>query len=684
MGLDVPLTLLLLPASTWAFQPGAVCVGANYSTPARSMLVGKHLILKDSPWFPFAIKDASKPHGWDGLDVDLVSAVAAKLGFTFDILEMTPAPGETWTRMLFDEVDRADMMLSYWARTTDRLERVAMLSGHVDMSNVLVGSLSTGTGEAGSSWVQVFSFLRPFSLSLWGCLFGMVLLSGVVDFVLERGSPTAAGLFSSLYEYFAGTLWGGFEYPRSRPSAIYQITLGFLLLVAISAYTANLAAAMTAQTLPGLSISSIEEGLVANTPTCSYPNPMLEEIDALYPTLAYKMLNSNGDVAKRLREGVAATADDGNPLVCEAAVVPRVTFDIWKMDAQNCDLEIATSVLGARSAGWATNRRSPCVQQAVEVALSEMRNDGSLEMLLQKWLRPASCTAAPLASPSSASSSAASSSASSSSSSEEEEEEEDTRLRRRLEGQDGATVPRRGVGRGGAALRRGRHLKGGSGEGSAAASGAVSDQEVIANGVRVVQLADFAGVFIVWGATTLLVLAWSWLSKRRQRDVCMKGCGGGRAVRIAPPMRPGRHAPRRPGIPPQLHAQLARLRLKGTGATSGAPGRPKGWDSTRATKTALAALKAMAPRDHEDLRAANAGEADPFDLSKVNPNDVNGMVFRIMRQLGDMRNEMRQMEHGRTAKAHLDGGTNDHGVRPQRTMVVELHPDDHDVSKSAA
>ena len=92
----------------------------------------------------------------------------------------------------------------------------------------------------------------------------------------------------------------------------------------------------------------------------------------------------------------------------------------------------------------------------------------------------------------------------------------------------------------------------------------------------------------------------------------------------------------------------------------------------------------MAPRDHEDLRAANAGEADPFDLSKVNPNDVNGMVFRIMRQLGDMRNEMRQMEHGRTAKPHLDGGTNDHGLRPQRTMVVEIHPDDHDVSKSAA
>lgn len=219
MRLDAALALLhlLLPASARAFQAGAVCAGANYSAPARSLLRGKHLVLKDSPWFPFAIKDASKAHGWDGLDVDLISAVAAKLGFTFEILEMTPTPGETWTRMLFDEVGRADMMLSYWARTTERLDRVAMLNGHVDMSNTLIGRMSTPDSNDLSSWIALFSFLRPFSLSLWGCLFGMVLLSGVVDFVLERGSPTAAGLFSSLYEYFAGTLWGGFEYPRSRP-----------------------------------------------------------------------------------------------------------------------------------------------------------------------------------------------------------------------------------------------------------------------------------------------------------------------------------------------------------------------------------------------------------------------------------------------------------------------------------
>jgi hypothetical protein len=32
-------------------------------------------------------------------------------------------------------------------------------------------------------------------------------------------------------EYCAGVLWGGFERPLSRNSAVYQIVLGFILLV---------------------------------------------------------------------------------------------------------------------------------------------------------------------------------------------------------------------------------------------------------------------------------------------------------------------------------------------------------------------------------------------------------------------------------------------------------------------
>ena len=47
-------------------------------------------------------------------------------------------------------------------------------------------------------------------------------------------------LTSSLYEYWAGFLWGGFEYPLSKTSAIYQVVFGTFGLILISTYTANL------------------------------------------------------------------------------------------------------------------------------------------------------------------------------------------------------------------------------------------------------------------------------------------------------------------------------------------------------------------------------------------------------------------------------------------------------------
>lgn len=63
----------------------------------------------------------------------------------------------------------------------------------------------------------------------------MILCSGLVDYLLERNTGPGVTLGSSIYEYIAGTLWGGFEYPRSASSAFYQIVTSFLILVIISA-----------------------------------------------------------------------------------------------------------------------------------------------------------------------------------------------------------------------------------------------------------------------------------------------------------------------------------------------------------------------------------------------------------------------------------------------------------------
>ena len=636
----------LLFVATWrivacsSFQAGAVCAGANYTEPARKLLEGKHLILRDAVWSPFAFKAPTKTYGWDGLDVDLITAVAAKLGFTFEIREMIPTPGETWTRMLFEEVNHGDLMLSYWAHTTERLDRVAMLSGHVDMSSVLVGRVRMISSKDLSDGNQLFSFLNPFSYPLWGCLFGMVLASGFIDYFIERGSPTAASLSSSLYEYFAGTLWGGFEYPRSRSSAIYQVTVGFLLLVAISAYTANLAAAMTAQSIPGLSIGTIEEGLVAKTPTCSYPNPMLDEIDSIYPTLEYAMSSSHPELAQRLNGDYvsasgSAAGSGGDDAVCEAAIVPRATFDIWQMDADNCNLRVAAGVLGARAASWATNKLSPCVLYAVEVAISELRNEGKLELIFQKWLRPAAC----------ASDSAASLSAAGAG------DAQGGRQRRQLQHLHAAptgALPAAAA----AALastprhmprRTGRQLKGGA-DGSAAAGGAIGlEEELFVNGVQVVQVYDFVGVFIVWGVASLLVIALSWIDHRYRVDHhCMGRCF--KRARALVCTTEAHKLARRLSLSRLSHLRSA-SNASSTSNTAKSP-----WRKVKHTVASIGVMKELSGvRESQSRR-------DPFDLSRVNPNDTNGMMFKTLHLFVELRKEMQQLHAEREAQLAQEMG----------------------------
>lgn len=117
----------------------------------------------------------------------------------------------------------------------------------------------------------------------------LVLLSGVVDFVIERKTNRAAGLTSSIYEYFAGFLWGGFEYPLSKASMIYQVLLGFIVLVFISAYTANLAAYITVGAIPALSADSLDGLNLDGKPLCVAAGGWEAKFKSLHPLMSYEV-----------------------------------------------------------------------------------------------------------------------------------------------------------------------------------------------------------------------------------------------------------------------------------------------------------------------------------------------------------------------------------------------------------
>ena len=247
-------------SSASVFVHGAICRESDPLASAFDVIAGKHLRVIDFDWPPYAYRDLDDPDlptGWGGFDIDLMDFIAGKIGITYEVVaaeELDYSPHTYATLSANDQLamslPQGDLMLSYWSRTPERLAHpnVSMVYGHIDTSKVLLAQ-SISAPEVPFSR-RVLSFLRPFTLSLWGCLIAMVLASGVVDYLLEipreaeldaqittagdaegkSGRPAGVSadsgdgfvgqklrvcrrvvhqkaLTESIYEYCAGTLW---------------------------------------------------------------------------------------------------------------------------------------------------------------------------------------------------------------------------------------------------------------------------------------------------------------------------------------------------------------------------------------------------------------------------------------------------------------------------------------------
>lgn len=201
-----------------------------------------------------------------------------------------------------------------------------------------------------------------------------------MDFILEKPTAKHARLRSSIREYAAGVLWGGFEYPLSNSSALYQLVLAFILMIINASYTANLAAFITISAAPALSAESIQSMQLNGQNLCVMPGGFQSRFDASYPMMPYTEVEGEATAGEELYWGTT----------CDAVVTPRNNFDTWKTNADYCNFEVA-EVLFSGDGGWMTNRESPCVAYAVEWALYQLEMNGTIDKLYRQYMPVAPC-----------------------------------------------------------------------------------------------------------------------------------------------------------------------------------------------------------------------------------------------------------------------------------------------------
>ena len=86
----------LVGSVTASFRPGAVCEGLDPEVTAAHVLQGKHLVLGEIVWSPYAFKNESSPTNWSGYDLEVLAQVSRLLGFTYEIVELpSPTGGES-------------------------------------------------------------------------------------------------------------------------------------------------------------------------------------------------------------------------------------------------------------------------------------------------------------------------------------------------------------------------------------------------------------------------------------------------------------------------------------------------------------------------------------------------------------------------------------------------------------
>ena len=201
-------------------------------------------------------QNRSRPTGYIP---DLIELLRKRMNFT---PELRMAPYSVRHPELFQAVAKGDydMIVADIIATSDRRELVAFSASIYDYSLRLIVRKPT------VEQVELFAYLRPFSLSLWMVILSTMLCTSVLFFLAEgndnealRDRSTASMGAMSVW-YSIGHIMGyGADFHATTISGrILTVALYILSLVLVASYTANLASNLTISRTKSI-ISSIDD-----------------------------------------------------------------------------------------------------------------------------------------------------------------------------------------------------------------------------------------------------------------------------------------------------------------------------------------------------------------------------------------------------------------------------------------
>ncbi|XP_018027547.2 glutamate receptor ionotropic, kainate 2 [Hyalella azteca] len=338
-------------------------------------------------------------HRYEGFCVDLITEIAAMLGFNFTI-EIAPdgqhgkynAEQQRWTGLVGELLEqRADLAIGDLTITYDREQAVDFTTPWMNLG------ISILYWKASKKPPKLFSFLSPLSIDVWLYIVTSYLAVSVLLFFLGRLTPyefvdrspenNQFSLSNSLWFTLGSLLQQSTEQmPKAASTRLIAGLWWFFTLIMISSYTANLAAFLTVERM----VSPIEsaEDLAAQTKI---------KYGSLYGGSTWNFFFDSSSVGTYQRmfsfmesqrpSVYASSNEEGVERVVKSAgkyAFLMESSSIEYITERHCQLTQVGGLLDSKSYGIALPPGSP-YRALVNAAVLRLQELGRLHDLKQRW-----------------------------------------------------------------------------------------------------------------------------------------------------------------------------------------------------------------------------------------------------------------------------------------------------------
>ncbi|KAH9520958.1 Glutamate receptor ionotropic, kainate 1 [Dermatophagoides farinae] len=340
---------------------------------------------------------------YEGYCIDLLSAIAKNLGFTYELYEVEDGrfgaldeqTGE-WHGLVRELIDkRADLAIGPLTISYARENVIDFTKPYMNLGIGILFKMPTHAPT------RLFSFMSPLAVDIWLYVVAAYVLVSSTLFIVARFSPyewinphpcipdsesikiNQFNLADSFWFTVVTLMKQGCDMnPKSMSTRIIGAIWWFFTLILISSYTANLAAFLTVEriTTPIESVedlahqSKIRYGTLRNSSTMSFFR------DSKFP-IYQKMWQ----FMEKHPENFAASYEEGRKrvLMGDYAFLMESTM-IDYMVQRDCNLVQIGGLLDSKGYGIATQMGSEW-KDKISLSILGLQENGELQMIYDKW-----------------------------------------------------------------------------------------------------------------------------------------------------------------------------------------------------------------------------------------------------------------------------------------------------------